>query len=85
MKSRTIPPCPLEQHWRASDLAERLGITPRTLDRWVKAKHFPPPIQLTPTIMRWPESAVLEYLARYRAYQIAHPDHVKHRIPVLYP
>jgi predicted DNA-binding transcriptional regulator AlpA len=52
---------------RFSDL-KRLNIVRNytTLDRWLKAGNFPPPIRLGPNSIAWTEQSIVEWLASKR-------------------
>ena len=52
----------IEQHWRKKPLAERLGTTPSTIDRWRRSGLFPPGKRVSPQVVIWSESEVLEWL-----------------------
>jgi predicted DNA-binding transcriptional regulator AlpA len=38
---------------RKRPLAKRLGVSPWTIDRWRRLGTFPPPIELSPTVLAW--------------------------------
>ena len=50
------------------DVAKRLGVVPRTITKWVDENpDFPRPYKITPRVLRWPASAITEFLERKRA------------------
>jgi predicted DNA-binding transcriptional regulator AlpA len=53
-----------QNYLRFADLQARGIVGNRvTLDRWVKAKHFPPGVQMGPGVRAWPENEVQQWLA----------------------
>jgi predicted DNA-binding transcriptional regulator AlpA len=43
-------------------VAERQGVTTRTIDRWMRKGLFPPPVKLTAAGgCRWPEHLLVEW------------------------
>jgi predicted DNA-binding transcriptional regulator AlpA len=43
------------------ELAERAGVTPMTIRRWVEQEIIPPPLQIGPRRVGWPETQVQEF------------------------
>jgi excisionase family DNA binding protein len=51
----------------ALQVAERLSISVRTVQRMVKRGELPPPIRYNRKLIRWPTSEIEAYLAARRA------------------
>jgi predicted DNA-binding transcriptional regulator AlpA len=41
-----------------SDVAQLLGVSTKSVDRWVAAGLLPPPLKITARTLRWPRDTV---------------------------
>lgn len=55
---------------KKSAVAERLGVSERTLEKLVRARHFPPPLRIGKNVV-WADEAVEKWLVRALATQVA--------------
>ena len=55
---------------KKSAVAERLGVSERTLEKLVRARRFPPPLRIGKHVV-WAEEAVEKWLVRALASQVA--------------
>jgi predicted DNA-binding transcriptional regulator AlpA len=51
-------------------VAERLGVSERTLEKLVRARRFPPPLRIGKNVV-WADEAVEKWLVRALATQVA--------------
>lgn len=58
-----ISHCPMPLFVDGKQIRQRLRITGRTLQRWVAAGEFPPPIKLSSRCLRWRWIDVQHHLA----------------------
>jgi predicted DNA-binding transcriptional regulator AlpA len=49
------------------DVASELGVSSQTVARAVRRGEFPPPLRLSPHVIRWPAAVVEEHLAGLQA------------------
>lgn len=57
----------MERMLTVDQVAERLGVHRRTIERMVAEGTLPPPLRLSQRILRWEESAVTKWLQAQRA------------------
>ena len=51
---------------RCREVCELLGISPSTLWRWGRSKHFPTAIKLGPNTVAWSEAEISDWLLKQR-------------------
>jgi predicted DNA-binding transcriptional regulator AlpA len=69
-KEATVPPSVHldDQLLTRVQVAELLGVTPRTMERYIARKIIPAPIRLgTQTCLRWRKSTIMSFLAKKEA------------------
>jgi predicted DNA-binding transcriptional regulator AlpA len=49
------------------DVARAVGVSPRTIANWSKQGRFPPPVRLGTKTVRYPESAVRQFIDEAKA------------------
>jgi|GEM_PF-3119291 len=72
---------PLEGFMRLitpEEVRKALGISRRTLFRWVHLGILPPPLRITPKLLRWDQTAIQAALHNLRQSQTPLRRHRKH-------
>lgn len=61
----TTPAAPdVEELYRVKEIRALLKVSRTTLYRWVRDGKMAPPLQLSPNVIAWRRSAVVEFLKR---------------------
>lgn len=61
MKSESETP---EKLWTQEQLAEHIGVHPKTITRWVESGDFPQPIRLGRRVLRWQDATINKWLQK---------------------
>jgi excisionase family DNA binding protein len=47
-----------------AEVAKLLGVTTRTVDRWVAKRVLPPPMRVGPRLLRWRRQVIHDFMRR---------------------
>lgn len=62
----------LENYLTAEQIAERLGITEKTVQRWTRAGKLPRPYRLSRRVVRYRESEIARAIERHKQREPSH-------------